>query len=1415
MKPKHNRSSHSAMALLLLAMVLASFLGTRATAVSANGPNAVETSMANSSPKLRVLLLTGLNHHNWRETTPEIATALRDSGRFTVVEVNPPSPAEATASDTFRLELEHTDVIVNNWTDFPVKLEPDQPGVFPWMDQVFAFVRDGGGYVGVHAASFERHPEFLRLAGLHWRDPSAGARITVDEAGQIVRTPRGEGPGSGHGPLFVWPVTTRKPDHPVMTGLRAELPHARDELWHGVRGPAEEMELLATAWSPVTQAHEPMLWTVRYGKGRVFMTLLGHDAEAMRDLTFRFTLARGAEWAATGKTTLPVPAGLASATATQTIEVSGYQRELSGSSLAYHSPLPDVNAALLARARGDFAPIEWETAPLPTGATGDWVQFTWLFGLSVHPAQHGFRLYLNDRELLMFRNAPVKDWKEWTIEGDHGSQLSFRSTLIDQHGNLMGFASLRVPRSLVGDATSARLRVKGEPAESNAWYMTFKAAVADKVILRQQPVVLQQAGQRYFQVLLEITSLKDAGEARLQLEGIPDETFMVKAGANPRPLKIPLARGPGDYVARLRIGDQPEQTVPFTIRSVPEWTVYLVQHTHTDIGYTRPQTEILPEHLRFIDYALDYCDRTDSYPDDARFRWTCESSWAVREYLESRPPEQIARLQRRVAEGRIEVAGLFFNMSEIASESGLVHLLQPLGLLREHGLEVRTAMQNDVNGIGWGLAEHFPDLGIKYLIMGEHGHRAIIPFDHPTAFWWESASGKRTLTFRAEHYMYGNFLGLHQGELASFAPKLLTYLEKLAAKGYPLRRTALQNSGYFTDNSPPSTVMCDLVRDWNEHYTWPRLRIATAAEFMEYVEREHADELPVHRVAWPDWWTDGFGSAARETAASRTTASALNTQEGLLTMARVLGATLPPGLVEELREIKDALLFYDEHTFGAAESISDPMAENTMVQWAQKSSYVWEALKRAGRLNEVSMGFLQPYLPVAETPVITVFNTLNWPRSGVVEVYIDHELLPADHAFHIEDAQGARLPVQRLRSRADGTYWGLQVTDVPDVGYASYRVIRGNAVAESAGKTDFPGTLENRFYRIAFNADGQITSLHDQELNLELLESEPEWKAGQLIYERLSNRAQLEHFKLDHADRTSTAKMSVVEYAEGPVWNSLRLRGDLPGCADARGVEVEIRLHHAVKRVEWLYQMHKLPVTEPEGLYVAFPFGLEAGRLLFEAQGALIEPGAGQLEGTASDWNTVQSVVLARNDRAAIHWCSPEIPLVQLGDINLGQFRYQAKVEKPRLYSWVLNNYWTTNFRASQEGALHWTYTLSSTTDRSLTAATRFGWDSRIPLAARVLPPGAPRGALGSKSALRLEAPNLLLVNSVPAVDGNGVILQVRELEGRASELPTDTLVPGRSATITVVNALGHPLAAPSVVVNFKPYETRFLKLSL
>jgi hypothetical protein len=199
----------------------------------------------------------------------------------------------------------------------------------------------------------------------------------------------------------------------------------------------------------------------------------------------------------------------------------------------------------------------------------------------------------------------------------------------------------------------------------------------------------------------------------------------------------------------------------------------------------------LAEHIRFIDYALDYCDLTDDYPDAARFRWTCESSWGVSEFLNNRPPAQIEKFKRRVREGRIEVTGMIFNMSEIADENLLSASLLPLKQFKGLGIPVTTAMQNDVNGIAWCLADFFPEAGIKYLNMGQHGHRARIPFDKPTAFWWESPSGGRVLAFRADHYMIGNNWGIHTGKFPTIETELMQYLKDLDAKNYPHNRIAV------------------------------------------------------------------------------------------------------------------------------------------------------------------------------------------------------------------------------------------------------------------------------------------------------------------------------------------------------------------------------------------------------------------------------------------------------------------------------------------------------------------------------------------------------------------------------------------------------------------------------------------------
>ena len=104
---------------------------------------------------------------------------------------------------------------------------------------------------------------------------------------------------------------------------------------------------------------------------------------------------------------------------------------------------------------------------------------------------------------------------------------------------------------------------------------------------------------------------------------------------------------------------------------------------------------------------------------------------------------------------------MYLNFDELPDEQTLAASLAPLKLFRDEGLRADLAVQDDVNGIAWCFSEYFADAGVKYLNMGTHGHRALICFDKPTVFWWESPSGKKILAYRAEHYHLGNYWGVH------------------------------------------------------------------------------------------------------------------------------------------------------------------------------------------------------------------------------------------------------------------------------------------------------------------------------------------------------------------------------------------------------------------------------------------------------------------------------------------------------------------------------------------------------------------------------------------------------------------------------------------------------------------------------
>lgn len=271
--------------------------------------------LALAAPKITALILDGQNNHDWRMTTPVLKQELEETGLFRVDVATAPQTKEEMKS--YRPDFSKYDVVVSNYTDFENGAE--------WPEatrQAFVqYVSSGGGFVVIHAASsafpqWKAYNEIIGLGGWGGRDGHWGPYVYF-RGGKLVKD-YSPGPAGHHGKLHPYLIVMRDGSHPVTVGLPHEWMHTKDELYDHLRGPAENLIVLATAYSDPAwdgSGHdEPVIFTVSYGKGRIFNTTLGHDVEAMKDVGFITIFQRGTEWAATGRVTLPIPRNFPTAT---------------------------------------------------------------------------------------------------------------------------------------------------------------------------------------------------------------------------------------------------------------------------------------------------------------------------------------------------------------------------------------------------------------------------------------------------------------------------------------------------------------------------------------------------------------------------------------------------------------------------------------------------------------------------------------------------------------------------------------------------------------------------------------------------------------------------------------------------------------------------------------------------------------------------------------------------------------------------------------------------------------------------------------------------------------------------------------------------------------------------------------------
>ena len=369
--------------------------------------------------------------------------------------------------------------------------------------------------------------------------------------------------------------------------------------------------------------------------------------------------------------------------------------------------------------------------------------------------------------------------------------------------------------------------------------------------------------------------------------------------------------------------------------------IFLIYHSHIDIGYTERQEKMKIYQADFMRQAVD-CILN---PVDTRqpFEFTAEGFWAVEEYLKRYGEGGRLRLVEAVKTGKFEITAGYLHFAEILNYENLRRSVDySMEFTRKNNLDSpKTLMLSDVNGLGWGYSQILYDAGVENVISCINTHHGGAPFGKPLVpFYWKTPKGNKLLVWNGLTYHKGNILGLIPGSapggdpgIPGMLPEGNGFIEVTDCDSYASKRVfamvdALKRDGYeydflpimggalYTDNNPVDDRHCGLLDGWNEKYG-DDIEIVTATldEFFQYLKQAVPD-IPTYEGDWPDWWTDGCLATPAETKIFR---NAQRTQKLICKLDE--GGIVTP---EEREEIANKLILYAEHTWGHSSSCSDP-----------------------------------------------------------------------------------------------------------------------------------------------------------------------------------------------------------------------------------------------------------------------------------------------------------------------------------------------------------------------------------------------------------------------------------------------------------------------------------------------------------
>jgi len=695
--------------------------------------------------------------------------------------------------------------------------------------------------------------------------------------------------------------------------------------------------------------------------------------------------------------------------------------------------------------------------------------------------------------------------------------------------------------------------------------------------------------------------------------------------------------------------------------------VDIFHHSHNDVGFTDSPAVCRDLQVRYLDAAVEACRRNPS------FYWTIESLMVLEDFRHKLPSSRLEELLQMAGKGQLDAMALPFNQAPFQNARQWRQALRwiPEELWRR--LHPKVAMQNDVNGFPRAGVLQLLDRDIHRLIMGINADSGGPPFRRPTAFWWRMPDDRKIFVWMGDHYgkaydyfepkgwlrggpksadtmlrppRAGDFLRTDEKSLRASQTHLLGQLAKLESDGYAYPRLIISFTNQWRyDNDPPFPPLAPFVDAWNRLGLKPALRFTTATRAVEEMEALVGNSIPTYEGEWTDWWANGDVSAPREVAASR---AAKRSIEACFSPVWQTPVDLVNQRVENL--LRDLCLF-DEHTWGANISISDPWSLNTQSQFAEKALLAFRPMEQAewllGRLARTKMtgqpaaAFVINTAPAAYTGWVA--------RKSLEEPPVWVERIAPNSMVKLEPVTPGVSAKPDLALDSQGwpqkAKWPGMRNPLFEEGFGDLLAITVDPPANRSTIAQVHATADPAAREKKRTAILRPVPAHYEKA---LVEENPHT----LVFKQLCT-----HPRIGHAER-------------------------------------RLEIFRRDPRVRLTVRFDRLSSLDPELFYISFPLPVPGTLPLFSNGGIPFTPYKDQLPGSCADYYAIDSWAHYQTANGHWLWVTRDAPMVTVGGPHPLAHRTTQPSDPHKLYAMVFDNFWHTNFVADSHGTFTFQFEL-------------------------------------------------------------------------------------------------------------------------